>query len=100
MNNFKCCAMELVSERCILSLLYRVVEVKPTYLLLFSEIQSPKGHFYIYIYIYIYISICVCVFYVCVCVKRYDFLMLSPFALIFYVCLTRFIWFNFRFRII
>ena len=37
----KCCAMELVSERCIVSLLDRVVEVKPT---LFLEIQSPKGH--------------------------------------------------------
>ena len=37
--------MELVSERCIVSLLDRVVEVKPAYtLLLFSEIQSPKGH--------------------------------------------------------
>ena len=34
----KCCAMELVSERCIVSLLDRVVEVKPTYILLFSEI--------------------------------------------------------------
>ena len=41
---FKCCAMEFVSERCIVSLLNRVVEVKPTYILLFSEIQSPKGH--------------------------------------------------------
>ena len=48
--------MELVSERCIVSLLNRVVEVKPTYILLFSEIQSPKGH-YIHIYIYIYIYI-------------------------------------------
>ena len=41
---FNCCAMELVSDRCIVSLRYRVVEVKPTYILLFSEIQSPKGH--------------------------------------------------------
>ena len=32
---FKCCAMELVSERRIVSLLDRVVEVKPTYILLF-----------------------------------------------------------------
>ena len=36
--------MELLSERCIESLLDRVVEVKPIYILLFSEIQSPKGH--------------------------------------------------------
>ena len=28
---FKCCAMELVSERCIVSLLDKVVEVKATY---------------------------------------------------------------------
>ena len=54
---FKCGAIELVSERCIVSLLDRVVEVKPTYilllllllillllLLLLSEIQSSKGH--------------------------------------------------------
>ena len=41
---FKCCAMKLVSKRCIVSLLNRVVEVKSTYVLLFSEIQSPKGH--------------------------------------------------------
>ena len=42
---FKCWAIELISERCIVSLLDRVVEVKPTYiLLLLSEIQSPKGH--------------------------------------------------------
>ena len=50
MNVFsRCCAMELVSERCIVSLLNRVVEVKPTYLLLFSEIQSLKGHLNWYI---------------------------------------------------
>ena len=36
--------MELVSERCIVSLPDRVVEVKPTSILLFSEIQSLKGH--------------------------------------------------------
>ena len=36
--------MELVSERCIVSLLDRVVEVKPKYIFLFSEIQSLKGH--------------------------------------------------------
>ena len=41
---FKCSAMELVSERCTLSLLNRVVEVKPTYIFLFSEILLPKGH--------------------------------------------------------
>ena len=53
---FKCCAMELVSERCIVSLLDRVVEAKPTYELLFSEIQSPKGHlnWYIQIHIFLY----------------------------------------------
>ena len=42
---FKCWAIELVSERCIVSLLDRVVEVKPTYILLLSEIQSPRGTF-------------------------------------------------------
>ena len=36
--------MELVSERCIVSLLNKVVEIKSMYILLFSEIQSPKGH--------------------------------------------------------
>ena len=41
---FRCCAMELVSERCIVSLLNRVVEIKPMYILLFSEIKSPKGY--------------------------------------------------------
>ena len=41
---FKFCAMELILERCIVSLLDRVVEVKKTYILLFSEIQCPKGH--------------------------------------------------------
>ena len=41
---FKCCTIELVSERCIVSLLDRAVEVKPTYILLLLEIQSPKGH--------------------------------------------------------
>ena len=41
---FKCCAMELVSERCIVSLFDRVVEVKPTYILLFLDIRSPKEH--------------------------------------------------------
>ena len=46
---FKCWAIELVSERCIVSLLDRVVEVKPTYMLLLSEIQSPKGHLNLYI---------------------------------------------------
>ena len=39
---FKCWAIELVSERCIASLLDRVVDVKPTYILMFSEIQSPR----------------------------------------------------------
>ena len=41
---FKCGAMELVSERCIVSFLDRVVEVKLMYILSFSEIQSLKGH--------------------------------------------------------
>ena len=41
---FKCRAMEFVSERSIVSFLNRVVEVKPTYILLFSGIQSLKGH--------------------------------------------------------
>ena len=41
---FRCCAMELVSGRRIVSLLDRVVEVKPTYILLFSEIKSLKGY--------------------------------------------------------
>ena len=45
---FKCCAMELVSDRCIVSFLERVVEVKPTYIS-FSEIQSPKRHLNLYI---------------------------------------------------
>ena len=45
---FKCLAIELVSEKCIVSLLDRVVEVKLTYILL-SEIQSPKGHLNLYI---------------------------------------------------
>ena len=40
---FKCSAMELVTERCIVSRLDKVDDVKPTYIL-FSEIQSPKGH--------------------------------------------------------
>ena len=30
---FRCCAMELVSERCIVNLLDRGVEVKPAYIL-------------------------------------------------------------------
>ena len=47
---FRCWAIELVSERCIVSLLDRVVEIKPTYILLLSsEIQSPKGHLNLYI---------------------------------------------------
>ena len=37
-----------MSERCIVSLLDRVVEVKRTYILLLSEIQSPKGHLNLY----------------------------------------------------
>ena len=41
---FRCCAMELVSERCIVCLLDRVFEVKLAYILLFSEIQSTKVH--------------------------------------------------------
>ena len=46
--------MELVSERGIVSLLDRVVEVKPTYIFLFSEIQSPKGHLNWYITLVFY----------------------------------------------
>ena len=34
---FRCCAMELVPERCMVSLLDRVVEVKPTYILLLGN---------------------------------------------------------------
>ena len=41
---FRCCAMELESKRCAVSLFDRIVEVKPMYILLFSEMQSPKGH--------------------------------------------------------
>ena len=53
MNVFlRCCATELVSERCILILLDRVVEVKPTYILLFSEIQSPKKYLNWYITVF------------------------------------------------
>ena len=86
---FICFAMEFASERCIVSLLDRVVEVKPTYILMFSYIHSSKGHLnwyitlaycktththththtyiYIYIYIYVCVSVCVCVC-VCACV--------------------------------
>ena len=46
---FKWSAMELESERWIFSLLDKVVEGKPPYILLFSEIQSPKGHLNWYI---------------------------------------------------
>ena len=46
---FKCLAIELVSERCIVSLLDRVVEVKPTYILSLLEIQSSKRHLNLYI---------------------------------------------------
>ena len=49
MNFFlKFCAMELLSERCIVILPDWVVEVKPTYKL-FSDIQSPKEHLNWYI---------------------------------------------------
>ena len=41
---FRCCAIELVSEICIVSRLDWVAEVKPTYILLFSEILSSKEH--------------------------------------------------------
>ena len=41
--------MKLVSERCIISLFDRVVEVKPTYILFSAEIQYPKGHLNLYI---------------------------------------------------
>ena len=46
--------MEIVSERCIVSLLDRVVEVKPTYSLLVSEIKSPKGHLNWYITLFFF----------------------------------------------
>ena len=40
---FRCWAIELVPERCMMSRLDRVVYVKLIHIL-FSEIQSPKGH--------------------------------------------------------
>ena len=46
---FKCWAIELVSERCIVSLLDRVVEVKPTYILLLSVIKLLLLLLYIYV---------------------------------------------------
>ena len=36
--------MEVVLERCIVSLLDTIVGVKPTYIFSFSAIQSLKGH--------------------------------------------------------
>ena len=53
---FKCCAMELVLERCIVSLLGVVVEVKLTYIL-FSEIQSPKRHFNSFITLFFFVKL-------------------------------------------
>ena len=55
---FRCWTIEPVSERCIVSLLNRVVRVKPTYILLFSEIQFPKGNlnWYITLVITLYCS--------------------------------------------
>ena len=44
----RCKAMELESLRCILSLLERVVVVRPTYALFSLETQSPKGYLNIY----------------------------------------------------
>ena len=41
---FRCCSIELVSDRCIVSRFDWVVEVKPMYLLLFSLIEPPKVH--------------------------------------------------------
>ena len=41
---FRCCAIELVSDRCIVSHLDEIVEVRQMYLWLFSEIQSSKVH--------------------------------------------------------
>ena len=38
---FRCCAIELVSDRCIVNHFNCVVEVKLMYILLFPEIQSP-----------------------------------------------------------
>ena len=43
-QEFRYWVIELESERCIDSRLDRVVEVKPMYILLFSEKQSSKGH--------------------------------------------------------
>ena len=51
---FRCYAVELVSERCIISLLDRVVEVEPTYILLFIVIKSHKGHLNRYITLVFY----------------------------------------------
>ena len=36
--------MDLVSVRCNVNFLDKVVEVKSTYILLFSEIKSPSTH--------------------------------------------------------
>ena len=46
---FRCCAMGLVSERYIVSLLNKVAEVKPTYIFLILGIKSHKGHLNWYI---------------------------------------------------
>ena len=42
--SFRYWAIEMESERWIVSLLYRGTEVKWMYILLFSEIQSLNGH--------------------------------------------------------
>ena len=42
---FRCCTIELVSERCRVSRLDKVVDLKPTYISLFLEILSTKRIF-------------------------------------------------------
>ena len=46
---FRCCAIKPVSDRCIVSRLDMVVDVKPMYIMLFSEKQSSKVHLNWYI---------------------------------------------------
>ena len=54
MNSFfRCCAMELESGWCIVSLSYRVADVELMYVL-FSELQSRKGHLNGYITFFIF----------------------------------------------
>ena len=51
---FRSWVMKLVSGKGIVSLLGSVVVVKPTYILLFSEIQSSKGDLNLYITLVFY----------------------------------------------